>query len=96
MKLIRCDDCGQPIALTYTWANCECGLSGGAYMPNGDSCVVAGTCGLYGIDNRLFFGLRVEAFPYDETKTRRDGTPKVVRLEHNPGSFPERVAGASR
>lgn len=91
VKLIRCNECSIPIALTHRWLNCECGLSGGSYLPDGDRCVIAGPCSLYGVSNRIFFGLRDEAWPYDEAKTTRSGQPKVLRLAGNPGVLPERA-----
>jgi hypothetical protein len=91
VKLIRCNDCGQPIALSHDWQNCECGRSGGAYLADGRRCFVAGPCSLYGIDNRLFYGMRVEAWPYQEPGQTRDGRRKVIRLVDNPGVYPERV-----
>lgn len=91
MKLIRCQECGQPLALLKRWANCDCGMSGGAYLADGDRCMIAGPCALFGISNRLFFGMRAEAWPYDEATTTRAGKPKVVRLAVNPGALPERV-----
>lgn len=91
MKLIRCNECSTPIALLHRWLNCECGRSGGAYLPDGDRCVVAGPCSLYGVSNRIFFGVRHEAWPYDESQLSRGGAAKVTRLVENPGVFPERV-----
>ena len=91
VKLIRCEECSTPIALTHSWLNCECGRSGGAYLPDGDRCMVAGPCGLYGVSNRIFFGIRHEAWPYDESNVTKKGLPKVLRLVVNPGVFPERL-----
>ena len=91
MKLIRCTQCSIPIALTRSWLNCECGKSGGAYLPDGDCVVISGPCGLYGISNRIFFGMRGEAFPYNETTRTKNGKLKVMRLTDNPGCFPERT-----
>lgn len=87
MKLIRCTECGDPVALSKEWRNCYCGLSGGQYLRLGlDRAVVAGPCGLYGIGNRLFRGETVEAYPYDESND------KIVRLAINTGFLPERLA----
>lgn len=84
MKLIRCTECGDAVALSRTWRNCDCGLSGGAYKRDMDTALVAGPCGLYGIANGLFYGRRVEAWPYDESNG------KIERIVVNPGRFPER------
>ena len=86
MKLIRCTDCGDPVALSRDWRNCHCGLSGGAYHRDGHRAIVAGPCGLYGISNKLFYGLRVEAWPYDESNGR------ILRLVVNTGEFPARAS----
>jgi hypothetical protein len=66
-------------------------MSGGAYLPDGDRCMVAGPCSLYGISNRIFFGIRSEAWPYDETNLTKSGKPKVIRLAVNPGELSERA-----
>lgn len=86
VKLIRCEECGDPVALSRKWRNCDCGRSGGAYGPDGDRAVIAGPCGLYGISNKIFLGVRADAWPYDETNG------KIERLAKNRGCFPERAA----
>jgi hypothetical protein len=88
VKLIRCWDCGMPLALTYSWLNCECGKAGGAYMPDGRKAIVAGSAQLIGISNKVFYGIRAECWPYDETNGR------ITRLSENPGDFPDRVRAA--
>lgn len=82
MKLIRCEECGDPVALSVKWRDCHCGLSGGAYHGDGHRAVVSGPCRVYGISNRLFFlGERSEAWAYDESNGRVD------RLKDNPHSM---------
>ena len=86
MKLIRCYACGDPVALTSReWRNCACGRSGGAYERDGDKAIIAGECSLYGVSNKLFYGLRAEAWPYDETNG------KITRLVENPQDFSDRL-----
>lgn len=77
MKLIRCNECGDPVALSKRWRDCHCGQSGGAYNADGDRATIAGPCSLYGISNRLFLGQRVEAWPYQESNG------KITRVESN-------------
>lgn len=91
VKLIRCESCSTPIALLHRWLNCECEQSGGAYLPDGDRCMVAGPCRLYGVSNKVFFGMRTEVWPYDEEALTKRGKPKVTRLAANPGVLPDRL-----
>jgi hypothetical protein len=95
MKLIRCYHCDDPVALSVRWRSCTCGASGGVYREDGDKAVVAGPCGLYGVSNLIFVGMRHEAWPYDEKRLCRfDGLPKITRLTSNPRSTRRALAAA--
>lgn len=78
MKLIRCSDCGQVIALWHVPLNCECGAAGGKYNDDGDTVTIWGKAWMFGVENRVLLGQQASAFPYP------DGNGKVTRLEVAP------------
>ncbi len=79
MKLIRCTNCGQVIALWSSPLSCECKQSGGHYRPDGDHITIWGPCRVFGVNNILLYEQKTDAYPYPEDNG------KVHRIERPKG-----------
>lgn len=85
MKLLHCARCGDVLGLSYAVRRCDCGLTSGKYLPDGDQVEVEGPCELYGLPNYLFVTGRAEAYRYPEANGkvhRVNSTRQPTRLNY--------------
>ena len=70
MKLIRCNDCKDVVALRLEDRTCICGKSGGVYHEDQWNVTVYGPCIVIGMDNFTFGFARQNRYdPNDESRT---------------------------
>ena len=65
MKLIKCPDCDDMVAMRPWTKQCQCGRCKGKYQDNGITLEVQGKPMVYGVNNSDFFSI---PYPSDSVK----------------------------